>query len=743
MMPEEGLTPENPDVEDVKNSTEEVPSVDHAEQSVSTEESIEASSENDAPEQEASANVAEADSAEEGAPEDASDAPVEVVTAEAAEESPQETEEAPTEDAGATAEAQPEAAADAAEGEGETESESTTLDISPPGNEVAISLLDEILGDEDNFDAVVEKANPNELALLMETIAERGDVGEFISKVGLIKRDFDQKTDSETADKSLLERFSTALARFNKKRKAYYAEREKEKEENSAKKYALLERLKTIVTEEQVTKIAEVRQIQTEWREVGWVLQKDIQPLNETYRQYLDVFYNLRSKYQELLDLDREYNYKKKLDIVTKIDQLIPEEDANREQWNDLSNQVRALQEEWKGAGQVPREKLSELNSTYRDVLDRFYETRKGYFELQDAQRVENAAKKKELLEQLKVYAGFASNKAREWNEATKTVLEIQEKWKAIGPGPLEENKILWKEYRALCDTFFSSKGDFFKNFDKVRADNLKKKIAICEQAESLQDSEEWKKTAQVLKKLQEEWKTIGPVHERHSNKVWKRFRKACDHFFDRRSDSMSSDRNQFAENLTKKEALIKELEALAAAADAPERMDDFNRINNQWKATGHVPFKQKDRINNAFKEAIGKFFDAAKVSKAEAQRLRMKANLNSITDEDERTRRIKGEMRKLQGRIRAIKEEVDQYELNIQYISKGRSGDALRKQIQAQIDSEKSRIEEARARIKELKKMLEAPQPTPEEPKEEATESAEAPAEGAATAETEATETE
>ena len=173
----------------------------------------------------------------------------------------------------------------------------------------------------------------------------------------MIKRDFDQKTDSETADKSLLERFSTALARFNKKRKAYYAEREKEKEENSAKKYALLERLKTIVTEEQVTKIAEVRQIQTEWREVGWVLQKDIQPLNETYRQYLDVFYNLRSKYQELLDLDREYNYKKKLDIVTKIDQLIPEEDANREQWNELSNQVRALQEEWKGAGQVPREK--------------------------------------------------------------------------------------------------------------------------------------------------------------------------------------------------------------------------------------------------------------------------------------------------------------------------------------------------------------------------------------------------
>ena len=184
----------------------------------------------------------------------------------------------------------------------------------------------------------------------------------------MIKRSFDKKTDGETADKDLLSRFSTALARFNKKRVAYYAERERDKEENSQKKYALLERLKTIVQEEQVTKIQEVREIQNEWRNIGWVLQKDIQPLNETYRQYLDIFYNLRSKYQELLDLDREYNLKQKQAVIANIEKLIPEEEVSREVWNERSIKVRAYQEEWKAIGHVPRENVEEINTGYRGV---------------------------------------------------------------------------------------------------------------------------------------------------------------------------------------------------------------------------------------------------------------------------------------------------------------------------------------------------------------------------------------
>lgn len=750
MMPEEGLNPEESTQEENPAQVEQVPSVDDADNSsvesvkneeatagVETPESepetVDAapSVESETPAKEETAGDTEA--TETSQPEVNADLPetVEEVehasTEEAAVEAVAETSEteaaAPVETEGSEEAQEPvaaeaEKAAEASaevdgseEGEGEEEEDEEEDEGEDEGGQKAANnLLAEILGDETNFETVVDKATPNELALLMESIAERGDVGEFISKVGMVKRNFDSKTDEETTDKDLLSRFSTALARFNKKRVAYYGNREKEKETNSELKYALLERLKTIVQEEQVTKIQEVRDIQGEWRAIGWVLQKDIQPLNETYRQYLDIFYNLRGKYQELLDLDREYNLKQKQAVIDNIEALIPDETGTREIWNERSVKVRAFQEEWKAIGHVPRENVDEMNSAYRAVLDRFYEMRSGYYEIQDQQKGENAEKKKELLEQLKVFGDFTSDKAKDWNQTTKIVLDIQAKWKEIGPAPIQENKSLWKEYRALCDNFFNKKGEFFKDFDNMRADNLKLKIEICEKAEAVKDSEDWKETAQLLKELQNEWKKIGPVHERYSNKVWKRFRKACDHFFERRSASSSSDRSGYDENLATKEALIASLKKIASSENPSDHMDEFNAIQAKWKETGHVPFKLKDKINNGFKEAIGLFFDNTKLGQKDIQRLKMEADFGSAPNEDARSRKINGEIRKFEVRRRNLKEKVEQYEINIQYISKGKKGDPLRKQIQSQIDDERAKIKDLGKRIKELKHLLENP---------------------------------
>ncbi len=589
----------------------------------------------------------------------------------------------------------------------------------PDGDEEAISFLEQVIGDVENFESVVDKASLNELALLLEKISERGDISGYINKVGRIKGLFNEKADGENIEKGLLERFSTALARFNKKRTAYYAKREQEKEENSAKKYSLLKRLKVIVQEEQVAKIQEVREIQKEWRETGWVLQKDIQPLKETYKQYLDIFYNLRSKFQELLEVDREYNLKSKEEIIQKIDALIPGEEGTRELWKERSAAVKDLQMEWRFTGPVPKEKIEDINSSFRNVLDRFYEMRSGYYEIQDAQKEENAEKKKVLIEQMRIYSDFKSKQARDWNEATRGVLEIQEKWKAIGPGPIELNKKLWKDYRGMCDTFFEHKSAFFKEFDAIRSENLARKTAICEKAEGLQESEDFRETARVLKELQNEWKSIGPSHERYSNKIWKRFRRACDHFFDRRSKALASEKSEYQENLDKKEKLIEELRALTASEDAATRQDEFNAIQDRWKSTGHVPFRLKDKINNSFKEALGQYFEKTRISGRSGRGAQSNSNyshkaLSSISDTHIRENRIDGEIRKLQTRIRMIKEKVDQYELNIQYISKGKSGDSLRKQIQSQIDGEKSQIKEMKTKVKELRKLRDNPEPEP-----------------------------
>jgi hypothetical protein len=610
------------------------------------------------------------------------------------------------------------------------------------GESAATSLLQEILGDEENFDSVVEKANPQELCLLMESIATRGDVAEFVSKIANIKKSFESKIDPETVEHALVSRFNTALARFNKKRMAYYAEREKEKEDNSNKKKELLERLKAIVTEEQVTKISEVREIQNQWREVGWVMQKDLQTFNETYRHYLDIFYNLRSQYQELLDYDRKFNLDEKKKIIDEIERLIPVDDTTtREEWNKRSDRVKQLQEFWRTIGHVPREDHETINAAFRDVLDRFYEMRSGYYEIQDAQKGENAEKKKAILDKLKTFHDYAGKRPKDWNDVTKEILELQELWKTIGPGPVELNKELWKEYRAECDQFFARKQEFFKGFDDERGENLIKKTAICEKAEAVMNSEDFKETAEILKHLQEEWKNTGPVHDRYSNKIWKRFRTACDTFFDKKTAAQSASKSEFEENLKIKLDLISQVEAIVAADNPADHAEEFEAIQAKWKETGHVPFKQKDKINGAYRDALAIYYDKTRQRGGGGERRGGGGGFGGERRQgggggggerrqgggggDRRggggggggDRRgstgdpVEDEMRRLRIKIQVIQEKVDSYETNILYISKGKSGDSLRAQIQGQIDHEKAEIDKIKKKIKEMKAAKEAPQ--------------------------------
>ncbi len=631
------------------------------------------------------------------------------------------------------------------------------------GENAANTLLQEILGDEENLDSVVEKANPQELCLLMESIATRGDVAEFVSKIANIKKSFESKIDPETVEHSLVSRFNTALARFNKKRMVYYAEREKEKEENSTKKKDLLERLKAIVTEEQVTKINEVREIQNQWREIGWVMQKDVITFNETYRHFLDIFYNLRSQYQELLDYDRKFNLDEKKKIIDEIERLIPADDTTpREEWAKRSDRVKQIQEFWRTIGHVPREDHESTNAAFRDVLDRFYEMRSSYYEVQDAQKGENAEKKTAILEKLKSFHGFTGSRPKDWNDVTKEILDLQEQWKTIGPGPAEQNKELWKEYRSECDQFFARKQEFFKTFDDERAENLVKKTAICEKAEAVMNNEDYKETAEILKHLQEEWKNTGPIHERYSNKLWKRFRTACDAFFDRKTAAMSASKSEFEENLKIKLDLISQVESVIGSDNPADHAEEMEAIQAKWKETGHVPFKQKDKINGAYRDALGSYFEKTRQRGGggygggggerrgqgggggerrgqgggggerrgqggggggerrggggggggnygggnDANRGR--GNAGSTGDP------LEDEMRRMRIKIQVIQEKVDSYETNILYISKGKSGDGLRAQIQGQIDNEKAEIEKIKRKIKEMKAGQEAAKSQP-----------------------------
>ena len=300
-------------------------------------------------------------------------------------------------------------------------------------------------------------------------------------------------------------------------------------------------------------------------------------------------------------------------------------------------------------------------------------------------------------------------------------MLALQEEWKQLGPAPFDVNKDLWKSYRALCDQFFEKKSTFFKSFDEKRAENLKKKAALCEEAEAIQDSDDWDNVAKKLKELQAEWRKIGPVHERHSQKVWKRFRSACDHFFSKRDEAKGVSSGDYQENLKKKEEVLSALNELLKQEALEPEIDKFRELQNKWKSIGHVPIKEKNKINKAYKTASDKFFDRLKKELNTGY-----INLDRLSGRGQGggnrgNRQGGGATGKLRRQIGQLREKIENYETNILYVSKGKSGDSLRKMIQGQIDEAKAELESLKAKLKQLtEKKEEAPKKEQAEPAEE-----------------------
>ncbi|MCB9234247.1 MAG: DUF349 domain-containing protein [Bacteroidia bacterium] len=644
-------------------------------------------------------------------------------------EEPETAPEAPAPEPEPVAESSEEVSSDekaetAPEGEAETgeesEEEPKEKVISPEDK-----LFNDLVADEDAFEKHVDKASFQELMFLMEKILQVPDIGPMISMVKTIKKAFDQmRKDTDEAEQDLQSfgKFSLALSRFNRRRQEYFQKQEDEKAANSAKKQELLDRLKAIVEEERVQDIQEVREIQNAWKDTGYILQKDVMPINTMYKYYLDIYYNLRGQYHELLDTDRKYNLEQKQGIIEEINNLVPaDETATRDIWRANTDKIKALQEFWKTVGSVPREDLDANNAAYREALDSFFSKRGAFFGNLDAERKENGDKKRALLEELGSYESYTANQAKEWNQATKRILAIQERWNAIGPATKDDNKILWKAYRNICNTFFKNKSDYFASFDEGRNKNLELKMAIIEKAEALKDSENLKETADALKALQAEWKAIGPVHDRHSNRIWKRFRAACDHFFSRKEGKSSSDREEFGKNLEAKLELIKKLHELNNSEEFDENsLKTFKKIQEEWKSIGHVPFRQKDDVNEGFRSEIDTFFKKAESSKKIGQKLKTEAQMNLIADDEVRNRRAKSDIHKIRLRIQESQNKIDSYETNILYIAKGKKGDALRKQIRDQIEAEKKQVENMKAKIKSMREILDKPReesPKPAKP--------------------------
>ena len=477
---------------------------------------------------------------------------------------------------------------------------------------------------------------------------------------------------------------------YKKERAEYNRQLDAEREANLATKQAIIEDLKNLVEEQGDMKDAfpKFREIQNRWRETGPVPQQNFRDVNDTYQLYVEKFYDLVQINRELRDLDFRKNLEAKTEFCEQAEALAENEDVV-----GAFKELQKLHEQWKEFGPVAKEFRDSIWERFRAATAVINKKYQAHFEGLKEQQVQNLEAKTALCEKVEAIAAQEIKSSSEWNALSKEIVALQGEWRKIGFATRKDNQKVYDRFRAACDAFFSRKRDYYNEFKDNMNDNMSKKLAIIEQAEALKDSTDWKKTSDTLIELQKQWKEIGAVPRKKSEQLWKRFRAACDAFFNER-DKQGKPENDFYGNLKAKRALIEEIEAYVPA-DAEADAEAARGFAERWSAIGFVPFKEKEAVGAAYKAAMqAKFPEWGRGGRREGGRgpVREPRSNRPLTEKD-----------KLTLKYNQLQQDIQTYENNIGFFGLSKGAEQLKAQMQERIDAAKADLKELEAKIREL----------------------------------------
>ena len=488
-------------------------------------------------------------------------------------------------------------------------------------------------------------------------------------------------------------RFKELLGVYRHRRDEYTANLDKVKEENYKAKLEIIEGLKELVDSDETlhTTFAKFRELQQRWKETGIVPQQYVKDLWETYNLHVENFYNFIKINKELRDLDLKKNYEQKLSLCEQAEALA-EEPSIVESFHKLQK----LHDEWRETGPVANEYKEALWNRFKEASTCVNKRHQEHFENIKNEQLQNLERKTALCEQVEAMAAEACATRKAWNKANDRLLEIQKEWKSIGFAPRKENAKVYERFRAACDRFFELKREFYAEVKDEMEENLRLKIEICEAAEALKNSEEWKKATDELIALQAKWKEVGTVSRRYADSVWKRFRAACDEFFERKAKHFSSVDSEYADNLVKKTALIAEMVAADIKEGGYEMIKEFQR---RWSEIGFVPAKAKDALQKQYKEAVDKMFAVVRGSERDRSMNRFKEKLSSMKSAGEK--RMRSERERLYNKVRQLEQDIALLENNIGFFSKSKGAEAMIAEVQQKIERAKRELSEAIEKVK------------------------------------------
>ncbi|MGP1535677.1 DUF349 domain-containing protein [Bacteroides heparinolyticus] len=504
---------------------------------------------------------------------------------------------------------------------------------------------------------------------------------------------------------SLEEEFKHVMSVIKEKRSAFVAEQEKQKEMNLQIKLSIIEELKELVEspDDPNKNYTEFKKLQQQWNEVTLLPQGKINELWKNYQLYVEKFYDLLKLNNEF----REYDFKKNLEIKMHLcdaaEKLADEADVV-----SAFHQLQKLHQEFRDTGPVAKELRDEIWVRFKAASTAVNRRHQQHFEALKEVEQNNLDQKTVICEIIEAIDYSELTNFASWENKTQEIIALQNKWKTIGFAPQKMNVRIFERFRKACDEFFRKKGEFVKTLKESMAENLEKKRLLCEKAEALKESTDWKQTADELTKLQKEWKTIGPVTKKYSDAVWKRFISACDYFFEQKNKAASSQRSVEYDNLEKKRAVIEQLDAISDEMDTEEASQLVRNLMKEWNSIGHVPFKEKDKIYKQYHNRIDKLFNQFNISASNKKLSNFKSTVVSIQENSPQA--LYREREKLVRAFENMKSELQTYENNLGFLTaSSKKGNNLLTEINRKVEKLKADIELVKEKIKVIDENIES----------------------------------
>jgi hypothetical protein len=562
-----------------------------------------------------------------------------------------------------------------------------------------IELINELrtLLQNDDFESIKDNVDAIKISFFRRYRANIETQKTAFVEAGGNLEDFKAEPDPYELDlRNLLKQYQDVRNEHNKKI-------DETKDANLQKKYEIIEEIKSLINnKESINKtFHDFRDLQNRWRDIGLVPQAKLKDLWDTYHHHVENFYDFIKINKELRDLDLKKNLEIKMEICEKSEELLVEPSIIK-----AFNILQKYHEQWREVGPVPRDKKDELWERFKAATSIINKKHQDYFEGRKSDQKKNLDAKIALCEKVEEIASSEIEAHRDWDDRSKELIELQKVWRTIGFAPKKDNNKIYERFRIASDKFFDRKREFYNQNKEEQQNNLQLKTDLCVQAEALKDSTDWKKTADEFINIQKAWKEIGPVPRKFSDVIWKRFRAACDYFFENKSKHFSSIDGEQSDNLRRKKELLEEVKQFTLSGDDNADLDKLKEFQRRFTDIGHVPFRDKDAIQNDFRDVINRHFDTLRIDEKRRNLMKFKNKVSNNITSGKGQNKNRFEREKYMTKLKQMETDLALLDNNIGFFANTKNASALIEDVNQKIISTKEKIEFLKEKIRIMDSM-------------------------------------